>query len=125
VRSLALLLFFVAGACTRERTSDAKPDPSARPPVDAPPQPIVEERFACVVDADCRLSCAYGAVASKWYEEHVRQECKDGCASQVMSVRCVDLACVAFRDGVRDASCSGPQGGTSKKLYPMPKPKTT
>jgi hypothetical protein len=108
-----LLVFALLCACSRDRSVDARPDPSVRPTSTATPKEV-DERFACTRDEECRLSCAYGAVSATWYAAHARQECKDGCASAGESARCLAGSCVAFRDGVRDDRCTGPGAGHAK-----------
>lgn len=71
--------------------------------VPVPPGPGPAHR--CQADADCRMSCRYGAVSSSWYSWGASNECKDGC-EEGRSARCQSGTCVAFRGTERDAECS-------------------
>ncbi len=53
----------------------------------------------CTNDEECQLSCTYGAVRSDWYRlmDRRAEECRDGCSSKGMSVRCEDGRCLALR----------------------------
>ncbi|MBI4953380.1 MAG: hypothetical protein HY908_15225 [Myxococcales bacterium] len=72
-------------------------------PVVAGPGPA----HRCSGDADCKVSCRYGAVNKAWYGYAAKDECKDGCARAAREARCEAGACVAYANGARVASCTG------------------
>lgn len=80
--------------CTRkpdQRTEPLSPGPAHR----------------CQRDDECRLSCAFGAIRSDWYgwQDLAARECRDGCSSKGMSVRCEDGLCAAYLGGARRRDC--------------------
>jgi hypothetical protein len=122
--------------CTRERPApvihadpmpSALPSPSVAPPSPAPsvsPTPSVDPiRWWCRTDADCTMSCGYGAVSRAWWRAHVSppwplepagstkaNDCRDGCEMGHGAPRCLDGACVAWAKrmpgGSIDAFCT-------------------
>jgi len=106
----------VVGACS-DKTQRATPPPPPPPsstslPAGAAPgspsSPLRDpHRFDCAADADCKNSCAYGAVNAAWYtrnEGHPEfRECQDGCANQISAPpRCEGGQCVAYQVDPRD-----------------------
>lgn len=67
----------------------------------------------CQSDADCRMSCRYGAVNAQWYTYGAKGECKDGCA-MARHARCDSGACVAMRGNQVDERC------TKRPIYAPP-----
>lgn len=104
-RALVVCLLALSAACSRNAaTSD--PATAPLPETKAAPEPPKTDRWTCGADADCVLSCAYGAVNRAWADANIKQECDDGCASKGIVARCEAGGCVAFRDGARYDGCS-------------------
>ena len=59
----------------------------------------------CGADADCRMSCRYGAVNASWYGWGAKGECKDGC-DEGRSARCEAGSCVAMQGAKGDPECT-------------------
>lgn len=59
-------------------------------------QKKVEDRISCHADADCRLSCRYGAVSKTWYDKNqaILKDCLDGC-EEANVAKCMNSSCVA------------------------------
>ena len=83
-------------------------------PAPPAPAPIADDaKWRCATDADCMVSCSQGAVNKAWYATANVHECDDGCANQLAAApRCVEHACVAFRESAdgktvtRNDSCT-------------------
>lgn len=61
----------------------------------------------CNADADCMMSCEFGALRRDWFDSHslLRHECKDGCA-EIAEARCRNHECVAEQRGRRVEGCT-------------------
>lgn len=59
----------------------------------------------CMKDADCKMSCRYGAVSAAWYAYGARGECKDGC-DEGRAARCEDGSCAAYVGSRKDPECT-------------------
>jgi len=66
-------------------------------------------RHRCNRDADCLLSCTYGAVNGNWYHAALPsgEACEDGCAAKGFAASCDAGRCVAKRNGVLAPECTG------------------
>jgi hypothetical protein len=92
-----------AGACVAYAFGKRAPECTrVERPVPSEPGPA----HRCQTDADCRMSCSYGAVNKGWYErESGLSECKDGCA-EGNTARCRGGLCTAMAGSTVDAHCT-------------------
>lgn len=116
------VMAFLASCSDGQGTAVATTSPAPMPPsapvttaIEAVPAPaptnVVPSQYDCASDADCTLSCAYGAVNRRWYQANqatVRaHECDDGCASAGYHTSCVEGTCMAYDQADRlDEACS-------------------
>ena len=65
-------------------------------------------KYSCVVDDDCTLSCAQGAVNTKWYKQFggVKKDCLDGCAADGFDSKCENHICEAYLEGKKHPACT-------------------
>jgi len=99
--SASVMAGLLSPGCQKRREPDAPPR-SVLPSQDAPPPaPRGDPRFQCTRDADCRPTCALGAVARTWWRQFGRPyaRCEGGCAAKGYFVRCVHKVCVTFQRG--------------------------
>ncbi|MCA9657745.1 MAG: hypothetical protein KC486_05335 [Myxococcales bacterium] len=95
-----------AGRCVAYHQGARDPQCTAREDVaTAPLRPGPAHQ--CARDDECRLSCAFGAIRQDWYEWRGLRahECRDGCSSIGMDVRCADGYCQTTRLGEPYPGC--------------------
>jgi len=85
-------------ATAAPRPTSPEPSSSAGEDEDAP--------WRCDKDADCHISCRYGAVNEAWFRSEKRNECKDGCQQGTSHVKCEEHVCVAYGRDKRDDGCT-------------------
>jgi len=105
-----------AGACvaTRDDGAGPRPDPSCTRRDDAPPPERPGPAHRCAADDDCTLRCRLGAVNRRTIGALVElgPDCRDGCRSAGMSVRCEEGRCLALRLNEPEPLC------TERSIWP-------
>lgn len=81
-------------------------NPSATPVATAPAGDSADAPYRCDQDADCTVSCKWGALNGTWYRDKHLPECKDGCKRGADSVKCDAHVCTAFKRGGRVDDCT-------------------
>jgi hypothetical protein len=96
-----------ASSCVTIDTTFGKEKPAPECTSKALPPLDPDVPYRCSADADCTMSCAFGALNARWYNAHQRRlaECKDGCA-EVAAPRCVKGLCAAFEGNKLDPGCT-------------------